>query len=97
MEFGSSAYTVQGWTDAATAKSAVDNVGINFRYPACTIQGEHTHDVNTIEWSGFFGLQWRCNVKGCDYYEEDAWGGLGWFTLLNRGYEGHTHEQTFNG
>lgn len=97
VEFGSSAYTVQGWTDADLAKTAVDQVGINFRYPACTIQGSHTHDVNTIEWGGFLGLQWRCNVKGCQYYKDNTWGGLGWFTLFNRGYEGHTHENTFDG
>lgn len=97
VEFGSSAYTVQGWTDTATAKSAVDNVGINFRYPACSIEGEHTHDVNTIEWGGFFNLQWRCNVEGCKYYKADTWGGLGWYTLFDYGYNGHTHEQTFDG
>lgn len=97
VEFGSSAYTVQGWTDAASAKNAVDNLKINFQYPACTIQGSHTHDVNTIEWSGFFGLQWRCNVKDCKYYKKDTLTDLNWFTLFERGYEGHTHEQSFDG
>ena len=100
VEFGSSAYTVQGWTDPASAKSAVDNVSINFPYPACTIEGSHTHDVNTIEWGGFFGLQWRCSVPGCPYYVNKSWwegGELAWYTLFNRGYEGHTHQQTFDG
>ncbi len=99
VEFGSSAYTVQGWTDIDSAKSAVDNVGINFEYPNCTIQGPHTHDVNTIEWGGLLGIRWRCSVKGCDLYRETTpiypW--FNWYWILDREYNGHTHEQTFNG
>lgn len=97
VEFGSSAYTVQGWTDPGTASAAVDRVGISFSYPSCTITGQHTHDVNTIEWGGFLGLQWRCTVEGCPYYKSKGILNWDWYTLFDRAYEGHTHEQTFDG
>lgn len=96
VEFGSSAYTVQGWTDTDSAKSAVDNVGINFEYPNCTIQGSHTHQVNTIKWGGIFNLTWKCTDTGCPLHEGE-WLLGGWYPIWDRRYEGHTHEQTFNG
>lgn len=98
VEFGSSAYTIQGWADTDTAKSAVDNVKVNFSYPACTISGSHTHEVNTIEWGGFLNLQWRCNVPDCEYYVKDSiLGSFGWHTLFDKGYEGHIHTKSFDG
>lgn len=71
VEFGSNAMTVQGWTDATTAKDAVSRIDINFGTPACTIQGQHTHEENTIEWGGLFHNRWRCSVETCEYYVKD--------------------------